>query len=224
MYLTYFDDTGYTGTNYSDPQQPVQGLCSISVNETIWKRVEKDCHIVVGTYFPNEADKFFTLKGAEFHASAIFGGHGLFRSWPRQRRLSLLHDIVDVIVKNQLPLVGAFVEKRHAAQILQTIHVADDLSDFLFLAMYATLDEQLSRSKGPRRTVLAGDYDSVKPEQADALAHFLDPPGVAGARILESVRFMDSQHSFGVQLSDAAAYLLNRRISRPNEQNSAVAG
>lgn len=118
MYLTYFDDTGGTGRNYSDPQQPVQGLCSVSIDEAIWRDVERGCRLVVAEHFPAEADGFLASVDFELHASAIYQGSGAFRRKTFEERLRLLNDIVEVIIAHRLPVLGVYIERRERRRYL----------------------------------------------------------------------------------------------------------
>ena len=42
MYLVYLDESGNTGLNFNDPQQPVFLLCALIVEEQCWQQLEKD--------------------------------------------------------------------------------------------------------------------------------------------------------------------------------------
>ena len=225
MYLTYFDDTGGTGQNYADAQQPVQGLCSVSIDESKWQSVEKDCRNIVAKYFPSQIDSFLKSKTFELHAAAIYHGVGAFRQLPFSERLQLLYDIVEIIVANELPVTGVYVEKDRAAEILpqfSRVEGVDNLDNLLFIMLYVHLDVHLAISDGPNRTILIGDHDSVKPGQAEQFEDLFNQSDARGGHVLESVRFVDSHRSFGIQLADAAAYLVRRSITHPDHGFPAI--
>ena len=216
MYLTYFDDTGGTGRNYSDPQQPVQGLCSVSIDEAIWRDVERGCRLVVAEHFPAEADGFLASGDFELHASAIYQGSGAFRRKTFEERLRLLDDIVEVIIAHRLPVLGVYIEKTRAQEILGKFPTMDNIDNVLFMMLYVNLATHVSMSTGNERTIMIGDHDSIRPiaaEQFERLVSGSEP----GRHILESARFVDSHRSFGVQLADAAAYLLLRHMTHPHK-------
>lgn len=215
MYLTYFDDTGGTGRNYSDPQQPVQGLCSVSIDEAIWRDVEHDCRLVVDEHFPEEADRFLASGAFELHASAIYQGSGAFRRKAFEERLRLLDDIVEVIIAHRLPVLGVYIDKKRAQEVLVKFLTMDDIDNVLFMMLYINLATHLSMSKGNERTIMIGDHDSIQPNDAEQFEHQVSR-SEPGRHILESARFVDSHRSFGVQLADAAAYLLRRHITHPH--------
>ena len=221
MYLTYFDDTGGTGQNYSDPQQPVQGLCSVSIDETKWQSVEHSCRKIVAKYFPNEEETFLVSGSFEFHAAKIYQGNGLFRKRAFDERLQILYDIVDIIVSHRLPVTGAYIEKARAQGLLDYFDGVDNLDDLLFAILYSLLNHAISSSRGTRYTILIGDNDSVNPAQAAIYEQMFKTPENPDLHVLESVRFVDSHRSFGVQLADTAAFLVRRHLTHPQQSNPA---
>ncbi len=223
MYLTYFDDTGGTGQNYADPQQPVQGLFSVSIDETKWRKVEHDCHNVVAKHFPERIEEFLKTDKFELHAAAIYQGTGEFRKVPLDKRLAILNDIVSIIVNHELPILGVYAEKRNASSIIGHYHGSglDNLDDILFTALYAELDSVIELGSRSRHTMLIGDYDSMKPHRADYLQsralRNMAEMNTPSTPVLESVYFVESHRSFGVQLADTVAYLLRRHVTHPDK-------
>lgn len=220
MYLTYFDDTGGTGRNYLDPQQPVQGLCAVSIDETQWRGIERDCRRVVAKHFPKQQVGFLRSGSFELHASAIYQGSGVFSGRPLDERLQLLDDIVSIITTHRLPLTGVYVEKKYAKEILNEFKPIDSMDDFLFAVLYLRLNSKIS-SRGTSYTILIGDHDSVKPTQAEQYERMFNDPKNSETHVLESVRFVDSHRSFGVQLADTAAFLIRRHLTHPTQSHPA---
>ena len=216
MYLTYFDDTGDTGQNYADPQQPIQGLCSVSIDEGKWRTVEQSCRAIVAKYFPEHADQFLISGNFEFHASAIYQGSGMFRNTMLPERLQLLDDIVEVVITHSLPIAGIYIQKNQAEALLEKYPGLQNLESYLFIMLYEALDNWITRCRGPERTILIGDIDSIKPRDAEALTNLYRAVTVKENAVLESVRFVESHGSFGIQLADTAAYLLRRGLTHPN--------
>ena len=236
MYLTYFDDTGGTGQNYSDPQQRVQGICSVSIDEAIWRSVEQDCRSVVAKRFPNETGEYLISGSFELHAGDIYQGTRAFRGMGFSERLEVLLDIASVIVRHRLPIAGIYIEKARAPSIIdlysQKAMPSVAIDDVLFTRLYLDLNLIASRSAGSKHAILIGDRASIPPKSIDKwIRHFnfrvavppIDPfSGRQLTHILGSLQFEDSHRSFGIQLADAAAYLIRRRISHPNKPNPAT--
>lgn len=84
MHLIYLDESGNTGCNLSDTQQPVFVLCALIVPEDCWQELESDLlRAVVQTL----GDRFG--DGDEIHAADLRTGHGIFADMEIADRLIL---------------------------------------------------------------------------------------------------------------------------------------
>lgn len=222
MYNIYFDDTGNTGTNYADPQQPIQGLWSVSIHDNQTSDVEDSYRQIVAKHFPNEQDFFLNQRGFELHAADIFNPdeESIFRLKTYGERQELFEDLVDIIVSHRLPVTGAFAQKQKALDIVDWYVVPQNLHETLFSLLYRGLVTALEKLDPPSSARLIGDVHSVRPGRADHYRQMLswDDAG----KLVQSVRFVESHLSFGIQLADVVAYLLQRRYNRPDEENSAA--
>ena len=222
MYQTYFDETGSTGTNYADPQQPIQGLWSVSIHDNQMSDVEHSYRQVVAKHFPDEQGFFLNQRGFELHAVDIFNPDEecIFRSKTYGERQELLEDLVNIIVSHRLPVTGVLAQKQRALDILTWYVVPRNLEETLFSLLYRGLASVLEELSPPQSARLIGDSHSVKPGRADYFRQMLswDDAG----KLVQSVSFVESHLSFGIQLADVVAYLLQRRFSRPNEENPAA--
>ena len=52
MHLIYFDESGNSGTNLADPQQPVFVLGALIVPENAWQAVETDLERSLDRHLP----------------------------------------------------------------------------------------------------------------------------------------------------------------------------
>ncbi len=66
MHLVYFDESGNSGNNQNDPQQPIFVLGALIVPETCWQAVEADLESSVEELFPGIA-----ASGAEIQPIKI---------------------------------------------------------------------------------------------------------------------------------------------------------
>ena len=65
MYLIYFDESGNTGTNLRDTQQPIFVLCALAVPKDKWLQVEQDLHAGVEAIYPAPRPDNFEIHAAE---------------------------------------------------------------------------------------------------------------------------------------------------------------
>ena len=222
MYHTYFDDTGSTGTNYSDLQQPIQGLCSISIHHNKLGDVERSYRQIVDKYFPDNSDSFLNVKGFEFHAANIIhaDSNSIFRSKTLGERQNLLMDIVNIVVGHSLPVLGVFAKKQQASDILKWYGIPRNLDETLFSSLFRGLATVLGSLTPPQCAMLIGDHDSVKPGRAEDFKRMLSEDEVG--KLIQSIKFDKSYLSFGIQLADIVAYLLQRKLMHPEQENAAA--
>lgn len=77
MYLIYFDESGNSGTNLADPQQPVFVLGALIVPETAWQAIEAELEHALDQLLPPPRVPSF-----EIHAGDLRQGTGVLKAWP----------------------------------------------------------------------------------------------------------------------------------------------
>jgi hypothetical protein len=70
MHLIYLDESGNTGNNLTDQNQPVFVLCALLVPESKWLEVEASLSATLNRFFPDRPDTF------EVHANEILNPRG----------------------------------------------------------------------------------------------------------------------------------------------------
>ncbi len=68
MHLVYFDESGNSGNNLNDPEQPIFVLGALIVPETCWQAVESDLEAELAKHFPEIA-----AAGEELHSGDLRG-------------------------------------------------------------------------------------------------------------------------------------------------------
>lgn len=100
MNLVYVDQSGNTGLNLRDSQQPVFILAAMTVPERAWFTPEKDFFRVAKELFENELSYPF-----EIHAADLKCGRGLFKGLPLERRLSFRDDLLNLLADSGVTVV-----------------------------------------------------------------------------------------------------------------------
>lgn len=75
MHLVYIDESGSTGTNLNDAEQPVFALCAMIVKEERWQALEADLIATVQRLLPISLERG---DGFEVHGSDLRRGCGCF--------------------------------------------------------------------------------------------------------------------------------------------------
>ena len=107
MHLIYFDESGNTGNNLNDVQQPIFVLCVV-VPEVKWLQVERDLHAEIEKIYPSPRPDDF-----EIHATELMSGREWCKSIPLANRVAFRDAWFSVAAKHQLKIIyRAIVKKR----------------------------------------------------------------------------------------------------------------
>lgn len=202
MHLIYIDESGNTGLNLADPQQPIFVLGALVVPEMSWQAIEADLEAAIARYGPEGMD-----KDAEIHGSDLRQGKGIFRSVPVNERLKLRDTWLEIAAKYQLNLIyRAIVKKRYDRWMNNAfgagISVNPHLAAFPLVAQVAN---NLLRSIGPDilGIIISDDNREVFGDIERFQKILRVTPGTLHLdRIIEKGFFIDSRKSRLLQLAD----------------------
>ena len=107
MYLMYADESGNTGTDYDNKQQPIFVLAGILIEEQKWHEINN--------YFNKEKVKIWNLfKTNEIHTAEIFSPRrkSIFRHDNWSINLDILEKIVSLISELDLSAMFIAIDKK----------------------------------------------------------------------------------------------------------------
>jgi len=95
MHFFYMDESGCTGTNLTDPDQPVFVLGGISVRDEGWNKTQQEFAALISAYFGGSVPPDF-----ELHAHELLNrnGEGPFAGRDLTGRLQLARDALNLLV------------------------------------------------------------------------------------------------------------------------------
>lgn len=96
MHFFYLDESGDTGTNLQDAQQPIFVLAGMSVADKKWNNTKERLDAIILNYFNNEVPHNF-----EIHSHQLLSPNGevFFENHPIENRLQLVKDLLQLIVE-----------------------------------------------------------------------------------------------------------------------------
>lgn len=213
MHLIYLDESGNSGNNLSDPQQPIFVLGALVVPENCWLALESDVEQILAPF------RALTIKEFEIHAHELARGEGCFKGVGLEVRLKLRDDLLDLAAKHKLRFVyRSIVKKRYARWLEQSygggVYINPHLAAF---PLVAQIINRLLRAEGEgvlgilifddNREVYLDVEKSVKLLRAD--------PGILRLdRIIEKGFFIDSRKSLILQLADLCTYQARKNEER----------
>jgi hypothetical protein len=113
MILVYLDESGNSGTNLLDTQQPVFTLAAVLIPKKKWLAVEIGLETLIEKFFPCPRPPDF-----EIHASEIINPRGYFRAFPIAHRLQFFADVLAFVNAQQLRVVYRAIVKARFAKWL----------------------------------------------------------------------------------------------------------
>ena len=92
MHFFYLDETGCTGPNLDDPQQPIFVIGGLSVSDERWRRTTDAFDNVVTGFFNSTKPQDF-----ELHAHELINQEGWFKGRTKDECNALAHQLLDVV-------------------------------------------------------------------------------------------------------------------------------
>ena len=106
MYLVYIDESGNTGVNLTDAEQPLFVLAALIVPEACWLDLERDLEQSLAELCPSlDAE-------AELHATDLRSGRGHFKGIAVTERIAIRDCWLHIAAKHGLKLVYRAIVKR----------------------------------------------------------------------------------------------------------------
>ncbi|MCE5269433.1 MAG: DUF3800 domain-containing protein [Planctomycetaceae bacterium] len=210
MHIVYFDESGNTGNNLSDIQQPVFMLCALIVPEESWIQIERDLLFETEKLFPSPRPTNF-----EVHASDIARGTGHFHSVPLADRLAFRDAWFSIAVRHELRVVyRAIVKKQYERWMQNTFGsgIAVNPHVVAFPLVAQVVNDYLKSLSGHRLGIFI--FDENKEIARDVEKSLKVLRGIDGTlrldQIVEKGFFIDSSKSALLQLCDLCALTLRK--------------
>jgi hypothetical protein len=225
MYLLYVDESGDPGPNGS----PYLLLGGAAIFEGKWLHVDSDIRQLIARYFPS------TPRPDEIHFAPLLQGKEHYRSLSRADRLGLIRDfcqLVNSLLTSEIALFTVIADKAWWFSN-NPGKGGDDLYAELFEQLSSRFDLFLRRRHAegsPSKGIVIADEH--KPALSTALKNNYKAYQQNGHKwgstynLIETVFFLPSEESPGLQIADLCAYatwrLINSRDSSMIKQVSSA--
>jgi hypothetical protein len=211
MNLVYIDESGNTGLNLNDIQQPVFLLAAMIVDESKWFLLEKGYYDVAKECFGEPLPAKF-----EIHAQDLKSRRGMFEGLSLAQQLSFRDSMLHLLVSYGIPVIyrriikskfKAFCEDNYGPGIMVNPYV-------MALPFVCMEVDYYLRRKGPAELgMLIFDEQKENLNDAELSLRTLrldDNSALKTRNLIEKGFFSDSSKSFGLQLVDLAAYYIRK--------------
>jgi hypothetical protein len=213
MTLVYLDESGNTGTNLQDTQQPIFVLAALLVPETSWQGLENELSDAIQRIFPGKLPIDF-----EVHAADLINPKDqcFFRKFPVAKRLELYQAWMQIAAKAGLKVIYRAIAKRRFLQwltdtfgsgVLINPHVA------AFALLTQVVNDYLKAQLGNPLGILISDENKEVMKDIEKSIRLLrvNTSDLRLSQIIEKGFFIESHQSLLLQLCDLAAYTLRRK-------------
>ena len=213
MHLIYLDETGNTGNNLNDQQQPVFLLCAMLIHKDRWQGLETALQEPCSRLFGGRA----AADGFEIHAADLRNGTGPFKGMPVGHRVGFRDAWLQAALDADVRLIYRSIEKRRYREWMMQefgtgVAINPHVVAFALVAQVVNqyLREQQSLGifiSDEKKEIVADVEKAIKLLRGHASTLKLD-------RVIEKGFFIDSRASLVLQLCDLCAYSLRKREER----------
>jgi len=209
MHLIYVDESGNTGSNLKDSQQPVFLLAALIVAEECWQDLENALEQAVGKFagaVPTDS--------VEVHCADLRAGRGAFRKVSLRDRIKLRNAWLEIAKKHKTKLAFRLIEKKRFEKWVHStlgtgVAINPHVAAFPLLAR--VVDEYLGSLKS--RGLFISDENKEIVQDVEKFIKLLR--GHAGSirltQIVEKGFFIDSRKSRVLQLCDVCALTMRKK-------------
>ncbi len=214
MHFFYLDESGDTGKNLNDKEQPIFVLAGLSVADKKWNNTKEQLDEITSRYFEDNPPENFELHS---HQLLSPKGEGPFTGHPIERRLALVTDLIDLIddLGHQIHYY-AIDKNKMAAEECQFETIFDPKTPYLlafeYLITYMNwhVKENLGQSA---RGMIVLDEKEEHHESIESIIHNRRYQVANNQKVKWIVEFsypVDSRKNPMIQLSDLVALCIRR--------------
>ncbi len=212
MYLMYADESGNTGTDLDNKSQPHFVIAGILIKDTDWYDLNY-------MFKKRKIQICPDLASTEVHTTDIFSssksekkGYN-FRKYSLDEILDILEKLVDFIVENKIPIIGAPMQKNgfksYCNEILGPSFKIDPYL-YNFVRLSNRYNNFLIENNSNGMIFVDEVRDKVTDVNSMYEKLFFNNFECNTNNIIENVVFVQSQHNNFIQLADICAFYINK--------------
>jgi hypothetical protein len=214
MHFFYLDESGDTGTNLGDVNQPIFVLAGISIADEKWNNTQSEIVKIYEEYFNGDVPDNFELHSSELLCTS---GEGFFEGHDINKRLGLVDSILALLEVRGHDVHCFAIEKKVLLTAACEYPAPYDYKTpyycaFDYLITYVNWHMQSNLGRTSRGMIVLDQKDELQ-EGIEAIIHSRRFEGAQRHRIKRIVEFsypVDSQKNPMIQFSDLIALCIRR--------------
>ncbi|MGA2233247.1 MAG: DUF3800 domain-containing protein [Tepidisphaeraceae bacterium] len=215
MHLVYLDESGNSGRNLNDQQQPVFLLCAMVVDESKWQLLEAGLKAVLSNHIPN----WSTIENFEVHGADLRRGGGQFAGMSVPARIAFRDAWMSAGAQVGVRLIARTIEKKAYSKWLASafgsgVWINPHVAAFALLSRCVN-NYLKSRDGSPLGIFISDDNKEVAADVEKSIRVLRVAEGeMRLSQIVEKGFFVDSRKSLPLQLCDLFALSLRKASER----------
>ena len=208
MWFGYMDETGNTGRNLDDEDQPIHLIATVAIEETQVAVVHDHVRETAREHCPGICAR----DGFEFHGQDLFSGRRHFQGLPAAKRIEIYDEVLRGIELASAEVIVRGVHKgRLAKRYAKPFHPHD-------IALMFTIEsiERLAQARECRVLLVADEAKEIEDAALRDLANYQEVGTSWGwnteriDHIIDTIHFVPSHRNPAIQLVDLVAFLAAR--------------
>jgi hypothetical protein len=208
MILVYIDESGDTGHNLSDKQQPVFVLGALIVPQSKWKSLEQEFKDIVAESFGDEVQDSF-----ELHAIDLVNRRECFKSFSLDQARLFRNRCLELIINLDLKMVYRSIQKIRFLKFCEkTYGKLIRISPYIMaLPFVCTRINEIIKAENDLGILIFDEYHNlVEIEKAFRTLRLDTTSTLQTDNLIERGFFVDSSKSEAIQLADLALYYIRK--------------
>jgi hypothetical protein len=214
MHFFYLDESGDTGLDFTNVQQPIFVMGGVSLSDEKWNKTQQSYNAIIEKYFDG-----LVPNGFELHAHELLSpdGQGPFAGHPRAKRNQLGTDLLNAIVNHNHHIHAIAFDKKSMSSNECNIDLAFNPRvpyligfDYLITQINDHIKFKLGRSA---RGLIILDKKEIYHRDIENILHNRRFQTVASHRVKWIVEFsypIDSHKNPMIQLSDLVVFCIRK--------------
>lgn len=210
MYILYADESGNTGTDYDNKEQPIFVLAGILVEDLKWHEINN--------FFNEEKIKILPiLKNNEIHTNELFNSSkkSIFNQFEWKDNFKTLESLVDLILNLDISTQFISIDKKRFKKSVNTIFentLKIDPYIYSFGLLYDSVSNILFKQNN-KGIIFLDDILTI-PSQLHNIYPILSKDN---STMIEEAMFIKSQNTNFIQIADIFAFYIEKHFSISNK-------
>ena len=214
MYILYVDESGHSGTDLDNPQQPIFSLSGVAVEDHEWYNLN----------YIFEREKMYIspdFKDVEIHATELFNPvkYSRFYKNSMEENLSILEKVVDLITELQIPIFLSAINKQNFKQyIFKKLGSGIKIDPYIYSFVFLSISYNKYLIDHKKNGMIFLDENKNMIDKLDSVYKKLLIEDFEGEtnNIIENALFLQSHKSNFIQIADICNFYINKYISINN--------